>query len=362
MKVLVIITTKLVEFGGIANAFMNYYRKLDFSDLEIDVVSCDDYDKTLAREIHENGGNCYAVPVKQKNILRYLVAVNQIMKNGYDVVDVHGNSSTMLLEMCLAKKNKIDNRMAHCLNSKTDHPFVHMLLRSYFNRLCITKTACTKEAGAFLYGQKKYIVLKNAIETEKYRFSFDSRRQIRKQYDIKENEIVFGTVGKINQQKNQSFLVRVFSMLKIQNARLLLVGDGPLRNDIEQLIRKYKIEKKVILAGMISNVVPYYSAFDVYLFPSIFEGLSLALMEAKCSGLVGIASENIKTEDDDTTHFIRYRALNEKVWVNEIRCICEKNEFLDREKKSKIAIEIIKQNGYDIVQNVGLLRELYFQI
>lgn len=362
LKVMVIITTGFVEYGGITNAFMNYYRNLDFKDLLIDVVSCGNYDETLALEVRKHGGKCYTVPLKQKSLLQYIRSINRLLAENYDVVDVHGNSATMALEMYLAKKNGVKNRMAHCLNSRTDYPFLHFVLKQSFNRICNIKTACTNEAGLFLYDTSDYKILKNTIETEKYRYSKTYRTQIRNKYGISDSEILLGTVGKINKQKNHKFIIQVFCLImkKLNNVKLMIVGDGPLRDEIEQQISCFHIKDKVILTGMLTNVIPYYSAFDIYLFPSLFEGLSLALLEAKCSGLIGIASRDIKTEDDDTTDFIRYCNLDKKTWCTNIIRMCNEKEYLNREINSSYVINTLKREGYDSKENAVLLRRLYF--
>ena len=206
IKILIIITTRFAKFGGIANAFMNYYRYMNLENLQIDVVSCTNHDNEMGAEIECNGGMCYDVPSKQKNVLKYVYALNKIMRQGYDVVDVHGNSGTMLVEMWLAKRNKVPNRMAHCLNSKANHAIIHNIMKPLFNSMCTTRTACTKQAGYFLYGKRDFTVLRNTVPLEEYHFSNRYREEIRSGYSIENDQILLGTVGKINHQKNQGFL------------------------------------------------------------------------------------------------------------------------------------------------------------
>ena len=363
MKVLVIITTGLVECGGIANAFMNYYKYIDLSGLTIDVASSGSYDKSMEAIIRKNGGKCFEVPTKQGNMTGYIRAVNNILKQGYDVIDVHGNSATMLVEMVLAKQHGIKNRMAHCLNSRTDHPLMHKLMQPFFNTLCNNKTACTFEAGKHLYGKRNHEILRNAVPLKQYAFDCEARKEIRKQYNISNRQILIGTIGKINEQKNQAFLLPVIRRLaeRYANITLMIVGDGPLRGELEKSIEQEGLKDRVILAGMKDYVVPYYSAFDIYVFPSLFEGESLALIEAKCTGIIGCVSKAIKLSNNDAVKNIQYIDLNTEKWVKTLDEQIQSLDSQNREKDSREAIWELRRCGLDSYECAEKLRQLYLK-
>ncbi|WP_022772879.1 glycosyltransferase [Butyrivibrio sp. AE2015] len=363
MKVLVIITTAFVEYGGIANAFMNYYNNMIKENLIIDVAACGKCDDSLRIIIEGNGGKCFNLPIKQKNLLSYVGELKKILTRGYDVVDVHGNSSTMFLELYLAKKTNVPNRMAHCLNSKTNHPALHSVLRIPFNYLCNNKTACTFEAGTHLYGKRKFEILRNCIPLNEYSYSDIFRRKVREEYGIKENEVLIGTIGKMNYQKNQLFIFDIIDKLRFKNnhIKLIIVGDGPLRQDIEAKIEKLSLSEIVILAGMKKNVIPYYSAFDIFVFPSLFEGESLALIEAKCSGIYGCISKLIKVSNNDSVENMEYEDLIVDEWVRIINSQIMLLRKQDRAIDSRKAIEQLKSVGLDSTENAEKLRKLYFK-
>lgn len=364
MHILVIITTGFVECGGITNAFMNYYRSMNLSDLIIDIASSGPFDNKLEEEVNSNGGKCFYLPSKQDHLFSYCIQLNSLIREQkYDLVDVHGNSATMLVEMLIARNNGIDRRMAHCLNSKNNHPFIHKTLVKKFNEECNIKTACTKEAGNYLYGDNSYVILKNVIDAEKYRYSVKSRHIIRSKYNINENDILIGTIGKINYQKNQLFLIPIVKKIvtEYNNVKLIIVGDGDKREELEKAILENRIKDKIILAGMQNNVVEYYSAFDIFVFPSLFEGQSLALLEAKCSGVVGASSSNIQLKEGDPNAFIDSLPLKEEIWSKKIEYLIKNKLYSDRRRpnNSNIAIEEIKRNGLDCHEAAKTLRSLY---
>ena len=141
-------------------------------------------------------------------------------------------------------------------------------------------------------------VLPNAIDPERFKFSESARREIRAKYGIADDDFVVGHVGRFYPQKNHEFLIDVFSEVRLQkpNAKLLLLGDGPLQEKIRQKVETLGLAESVVFAGLQKNPAPFYSAMDVFAFPSLWEGLPLTLVEAQYSGLPCVVSENVTRE------------------------------------------------------------------
>lgn len=360
-KVLAVITTGFASWGGLTNSYMNYYRVMDKEGLLIDIASMNDPEKELIEEIEANSGKYIKLPDKRKKPLRYLTAYAKICKE-YDVVHIHGNSQMMAGELFLAKVNKVHVRIAHCHNVKGKHPILNVMLSPVFNASYTDGIACSAEAGRNLYKNKKHTVYNNVIDTEKFAFSEILRREIRTQYAMKDNTIVLGHVGKFVDQKNHLFLLDVFNEIykMDQNVRLLLVGDGVLRDVIEKKISQYKLEKAVILAGMRSDTYRYFSAMDYYLFPSKFEGFGMALLEAEASGLKCFASSSVPSTANAADNVI-FLPLVQKVWVDIVWNNLRMTNKDDRNNASAQARKKIIAAGCDAKNSGKKLRELYMK-
>lgn len=358
VRVLIVITTAFVPYGGLTTVAMNYYRNMDKSGLKIDFASVNKPSKELIDELHENGSEYYCLGERKKHPLKYQYALWKLLKEKrYDIIHVHANSASAVLELLSAKKCGVKKRIVHIHNSTCSHMLLHRLLKPLFDRTYTDALACSREAGKWIFGEE-FIILNNAIDTEKYQFKEESRKKIRAEYGIRKETFVIGHVGKINKQKNHTFLIECFYEVnkKMPDAVLLLVGDGPLRKKIEEKIKCLGLEKNVYFAGMKNNASEYLSAMDCFVFPSVFEGFSLALLEALSSGLKCIASENTRRESE-IMNCVKYLSLelNASKWCKEIL----KSYLYNRMQESKKNISIIKKENFDIKINADLLKQYY---
>lgn len=360
-KVLVVITTGFVKYGGLANAFMNYYRFMDKSGLHIDVASMNEPEADLKCEVEQEGGKYYRLPDKREKPIHYLKVFYDICK-GYDVVHVHGNSATMAGELILARMRHVRKRLAHCHNMRTEYPIMNFILKPFFRKSYTRGIAVSKAAGNWLYGSHPYTILYNAIDTEKFRFDKDARRMIRGNYQIDDDTVFIGNVGKINLQKNHAYLLEVFSRIHNDDrkTKLIIIGDGTLRGEIERKAESLGLENDVIFAGMISDPSKYYSAMDVFMFPSVFEGFGIAVLEAQASGLQCIASMEVPTETDVTGN-IRYLDFDVSKWAEEYKSVLDIAQDRTREEMSSRAIGDICTKGLDSRVSGGRLKEIYLE-
>lgn len=358
-KILIIITTAFVPYGGLTTVMMNYYRAMDKTGLQIDFASTNDPPKVLLDELKANGSEYFNLRDRKKQLPKYLKNLKAVLKNGhYDVVHVNGNSATMAFELKVAKKYGVPVRIAHGHNSKTSHSIVHGFLKPLFNKMYTHAISVSKTAGDWLYGGNKYIILNNAIDLEKYKFNKEIRDKVRRDLKI-DSKFVVGNVGKLNEQKNHTFLLKVFAELKKirGDVCLLLVGGGHLETDLRNECKNLNIENDVIFTGMVDNASDYFQAMDVFVFPSSFEGLGMAVIEAQANGLHCFASVNVPKETKVST-LITYLDLTDTPakWAKKITYY---NTVAQRKVDSDEAIKEIRKNGYDITCEANKLQKIY---
>lgn len=359
-KVLVVITTEFVPFGGLTTVMMNYYRAIDKSKYKIDFASTNkELDETLKVEINANESKYFWLGDRKRNLCKYIRELYFVLKNGeYQVIHVNANSATAAIELFIAKMVGVQIRIDHNHTSICNHKILHKILYPLLNLSYTDAVACSEKAGKWIFKNKRYTVLNNGIDTNKFRFNVEKRLNIRNLFGISEDTVVLGHVGKIYKPKNHDFLLHVFAdYLKCNDSSvLLLVGDGELASEIKSLAKRLKIEEHVIFAGMQMDIAAYLSAMDIFIFPSLWEGLPLSLIEAQASGLNCIASENIDISAN-VTNRVKMLPINNGTteWVNAING----SKKLDRDKSSEEQIQLLIKGGFDSVTNVEKLEGLY---
>jgi glycosyltransferase involved in cell wall biosynthesis len=221
--------------------------------------------------------------------------------------------------------------------------------------------ACSTLAGDWIFGAGKFLVLKNSIDIYKFKFSLEARKTVRKSLKIQDDFIVLGHVGMFNEQKNHHKILMVFKafLSKCPNSRLLLVGDGVLMDEISKEIEKINIGKSVIMTGVRTDIPRLLSAMDIFIFPSKWEGLGLAVIEAQASGLPCLLSDRIP-RDVYISDNMKSAALetSSEDWANMLVDMAVE----DRDTQSAHNIEKINNAGYNIVTEAGKLKDIYLDI
>lgn len=364
MKVLMVCTVP-TEKSGIPNVIFNLIKSFitqkEENKLELGYISINKLSGTFSALLDEYSVDYYEIKRNILNPLGYIIELSRKAKE-YDIIHVHGNSATMVLEMIAAKIAKIPIRIAHSHNTTCNMKVIDKLARPLFYRLCNGRMACGEEAGKWLFGSKDFLILNNGIESQKFRFNLDDRNRIREELGLKDS-IVIGHIGNFVEAKNHKFLISIFNEFhKISpSSKLLLLGDGPLRNDIIELVKKIGLHNDVIFTGSVDNPEDYMNAMDVIVMPSLFEGLPLTLIEEQANGLPIIASDNI-TKDANITNLVQYKSLQDdaKSWATQIY-----DTILKSSRTYEIslnAIEQIRKNNYDIYSVASTLRKYYNEI
>lgn len=269
--------------GGVESVVMNYYRNIDKSKVQFHFICDEDSTDIPYDEIEKLGGKVIVVPPYQK-LFKYQKELYKIFKeNNYKIVHSHINALSVF-PLRIAKKAGVPIRIAHSHSTSNKKEWKKNIVKNIlrpFSKVYANKFfACTKHAGEWLFGKKiierkELNVINNAIDLKKFEFNEKIREDLRKEFGIKEDTIVMGHIGRFMKQKNHDFLIDVFNELikKDENSILILIGQGPLLNDMKQKVRDLKIEDKVKFIGQVTDVEKYYNIMDVFLFPSIYEGL-----------------------------------------------------------------------------------------
>ena len=210
-KILIVITTGFVPYGGLTTVMMNYYRAMDKTSLQIDFASTNEPPKELLDELKANGSHYFNLGNRKKRLPRYLKNLKDVLKNNhYDIIHVNGNSTTMTIELLAAYTAGIKRRIAHVHNTTCDHMALNKLLTPIFKHCYTDACACSQKAGEWMFSNGKYEVLNNAIDLKRYCFDSNQCEKVREQYNILATDKVIGHVGKMVRQKNYEFILDVF--------------------------------------------------------------------------------------------------------------------------------------------------------
>ena len=309
--------TGSVEKGGIESIVYNYYRHIDRSKFQFDFVIHDDSPFEMPEEILKLGCKVYSVPPYRK-LFSYIKALKKIYREGkYQIVHSH-MSTISVFTLFAAKKAQVPIRIAHSHGpgGRNKDEFIKNLLRRtlcLFSRLYPTHLfACSEYAGKWLFGEKAFkqgtiTIINNAIDHTKFLYNENIREQARANLGISD-KFVLGHVGRFMPQKNHGFLIDIFNEIhKIEeNSVLLLIGDGKARAQIEEKVKRLNLGDSVYFLGGRSDVHDLYQAMDVFLLPSLYEGLPVVLVETQFAALPAIISSEVKDEVKFSRHIDFY--------------------------------------------------------
>ena len=364
MKKILIVNT--VNFGknGISTAIMNYYTNINCEVFKMDFVVNQYIDPQYSKIMQDKQSIIYTLRRSSKGLIKYIFSLAKIVRaGGYDIVHVHGNSCTMAFELLAAMLGGCKVRIAHSHNTTCEHNFLHNILKPVFYLCCNGHFACGEAAGKWLYGNREYYVINNGIDLEKYSYDNRTRELLRRKLGI-ENNFVIGHVGGFNYQKNHEFFVELIKDMKtiIPNAKLILVGDGEKRREIEYKFTELGLRENVMFTGNVANVCEFMQVFDVFVLPSRYEGLPFVLIEAQASGLHCYVSDCITREVDFSgdTNFLPIN--NAENWKREVYDFYKRNNKNERATYSLENQKKIRDKGYDIESNLEMIEKLYLEL
>lgn len=322
IRILHILTS--LNRGGIETMLMNYYRAIDRTKVQFDFLLHRDGIFDYSKEIESMGGRIYSVPKYNPLSIKYiksLYAFFEEHRDEYHVVHCHLNCISAL-PLAVAKKCSIPVRIAHShiIIKKHDLKSMYKRLSRKFIPLFATDFfACSEEAGRWMFGSRNMSVMPNAIDTSSFIFDKELRQKTRKELGL-DQELVIGNVGRLTEQKNQSFLIILLKELlsREKNVKLVLIGDGEDKQKLEVLVSNNNLKENVLFVGSTPNVNAYMQAFDVFAFPSIYEGLGIVAVEAQTAGLFTICSKNVPHEVKLTENCIFLDLNDMDSWIEKI--------------------------------------------
>lgn len=355
-----------LNVGGSQTMVMNLYRNIDRSKIQFDFIIDRPNELFFADEINSLGGNVYVLPTFSPK--DYFKMVNEWKKfllshNYYSAVHFHVRSYISLI-IPIVKSFKVPViSHSHSISSgsgfssivKSSLQFPIRYQADYF-------LACSDEAGKWLFGEKilnknNYHTVKNAIDGNLFYFNLDKRSEVRKKLQISEHTFVFGNVGRLTAAKNHMFLLEVFSELRKKiDSKLLLIGDGQLKNDLLRRAEFLGIKQDCIFLGDQKDVFEFYNAMDTFIFPSLWEGLGIAVIEAETNGIQCYVSDRVPDSVDINAGLVKFLSLNEpsEYWAEQIinKKICNR----------KSPVEKFKSSGYDIDSTAKWYESFYLNI
>ena len=346
--------------GGLETMIMNYSRHIDRSKVQFDFLVHRSAEADYDSEIRSLGGRIYRIQPLNPLSFSYLKSLDLFFSEHKDYQIVHCHLDCMAgIPLKYAKKHGVSFRIAHAHSSNQSKDAKYLLklvykrsITKYANRLL----ACGKDAGKWMFGTDDFLIVNNAIDAKTYEYSRETAIGVRKEFCVDSDVRVIGHVGNYTPPKNHSFILSIFAKVlkRDPNARLLLVGDGQLRPVVEAQAEELGIRNNVIFAGLRSDVNKLLQAMDVFLFPSLYEGLPLSIVEAQAAGLPCLISDKVPIECKKTD-LVRQIPLEEssEIWADSVLAAS------NIERINTLAE--IRRAGFDIRENADWLQKFYLE-
>ena len=351
--------------GGVEAVVMNYYRNIDRNKIQFDFICDEDSTNIPYEEISKLGGRVILVPPYQK-MIKYHKKLKNILKNGkYTIVHSHINTLSVF-SLFAAKCAGVPVRIAHS-HSTTDKKewkknLIKLILRPFSKRYATHYFCCSELAGRWLFGNSEYnngnvFLLNNAIDLEKFKYNPKIRELKRKNMGINEDTLIVGHIGRFVEQKNHLYLIDIFYQVHklIPNSILILAGQGPLERNVKEKVHILELDDCVRFLGQVTAPNELYQAMDVFVLPSLYEGLPVVGVEAQAAGLFCFFSDNM-TKETKILPCTKFVSLSESAlnWATIIVDSYNEQQRIDAEK-------YFSKKGYNIKKEAVKLEEFYMK-
>lgn len=354
-----------LDRGGSETMVMNLYRNIDRNRIQFDFVTHQTVKGDYEDEIEELGGRIFRVPrYKVINHVSYIKAWKKLLRDHPEWKIVHGHMYTLASIYLKVAINEGRSTIAHShsiSNGKGLKACIQDIIEKPLPYIADRFMACSNDAGLWLFGEDviksdRYLMLPNAIDVDRFKYNEMTRLTMRNSLNI-EDKIVLGHVGRYNYQKNFPFLLELIDKLRDIDQRyiLLQIGDGKENKELKDLIKEKKLENSVKLLGVRDDIPNLMQAMDIFIFPSISEGLGIVAIEAQASGLQCLLSNKLPTESD-ITDLVNYLPIDNGV-ENRIDVIVN-SKLGNRPDKSCQ----IKEANYDIKQTANIITKYYLDL
>ena len=352
--------------GGVEAVTINYYRNIDKNKVQLDFICDEDSTNIPYKEIERMGGKVIIIPSYSKPF-KYHKALKRVLKEGnYKII--HSNINTLsVFSLFAAKCAGVPVRIAHShstTNKKEKKKnLMKQVLRPFSKVFATDYMCCSELAGRWLFGDKEYdkgnvYLLNNAIDLDKFKYNESLRKMKRKELDIKDDTLVIGHIGRFVAQKNHDYLIDIFNEIhkKNNNSILLLAGQGPLMEDIKNKVKELNLDDSVKFLGQRNDANELYQAFDVFLLPSLYEGLPVVGVEAQAAGLLCYLSDDM-TKETKVLDITKFMSLNNtpEEWANNILDDVKKYKRIDTSKE-------MTDKNFNIKEEAKKLEEYYLNL
>lgn len=357
--------------GGTETMLINVYKKIDRDRIQFDFLYTTNEETYYDKEIKKLGGNIFRID--SLRILNINKMVNQIQdcinQNGpYQAIHAH-TLFNCGIAMKAAKKSGVDIRISHAhTTADNEVGLIRKIYISLMRKLILDNStnllACSDLAGEYLFGAEniksdKYTMFPNLISYENIiDVNYGDVEKFKIENKLQEDNLIIGHIGTFKESKNQKFLLKIVKVLKERNkdVKLLLVGDGSMRDELENMCKDLDVSDRVIFTGTRDDIDVILNSMDVFVFPSTFEGLGLVLLEAQAAGLPCVVSEAIQPEADLQLGLFRKLNLSDgaESWANKIIEVHGKKET----DKQKI-LHAFDGQGYSTEKCISKLLSIY---
>ncbi|WP_243342274.1 glycosyltransferase family 1 protein [Anaerococcus sp. AGMB09787] len=351
--------------GGAETLVMNIYRKIDREKIQFDFLVHHEEEGAYEKEIRSMGGKIYRLaPYRLINHVSYKSSWNKLLKDHpeYKIVHCHKESIMSIIMSTVRANGRI--AIAHSHNTRHIKGYKGQIMGLLNNNIYEKSDyhfACSNDAGKWMFGDEKndgeeFIVIKNGIDIEKYTHNPRIRAKFRKDLDL-EGKKVIGHVARFNKVKNHTFLIDIFKNLVEEDPsyRLVLLGEGELRKDIENKVSSYGLNDKVNFMGSVGNVNEILQAVDIFVLPSLYEGMAISSIEAQTAGLKTLLADTIDRRSK-LTNLVEFIPIDKGVdpWVKAI------DAALPYERSDMS--QVIKNAGFDIKETTKYLSDFYLKL
>lgn len=364
---------KHLDSGGGETLVYNLYKNINRNKIQFDFLVNQREKEKLNEKIETLGGRI--IPLIEYEPTSTVVKIVRCMKNlykflkynEYKIIHIHCSNGQGLLYSWIAKKAGVAIRIVHIHNTEVEGEFklaklmFHKMCRMLFMNAPTDYFACSEMAARWLYSKKiinnkSYVILKNGVEIDKYLFDLNIRNIYRKKLGWDDKKILIN-IGRMEVQKNQKFLVRIFDKIISldENYRLIIIGKGSLENQILEVIKQLHLEKYIKVISYTDEIEKYLWASDIFVLPSVSEGLGIVAIEAQAAGLPTIVSDSVPKEAFVTKLIHSIPLQNDEYsWAKKISNVSINN-------KRDADIKDIKSNGFDIADSSSFLQKYYLE-
>lgn len=360
-----------MDRGGIETMIMNIYRNIDRTKVQFDFLAHYGREAAYNDEIRSMGGRIYEMPALKTDekvyywrYFQYVRALHKFFREHREYRVIHGHmTNTASIYMPIAKKYGVTCRIAHSHNTHGKAGLLGKVTDLLQRSICKHATdwfACSEAAAKWFYPESaladgRVKIISNAVDAAKFRFDPDRRRQLRQQLGV-DGTLVIGCVARFRPEKNQVFLLRVLSeILKTRrDVTLLFAGEGPCEQSAKQQAQELGVDGQVRFLGVRDDVPDLMQAMDVFVLPSLWEGLPVVAIEAQASGLPCVVSDGL-TKEMDALGMVTFLSLEESLsrWAQVI------TEAAQRPRED--TFERMRAAGYDIGTTVPWLQQFYLE-